>query len=260
MTPTPPVLLVTVAHPDDETFGTGSVLAQASGRGWRCVVWCATRGEAGSPAVGSGISVADLPAVREAELRGAAEMLGVDRVELRDWRDSGMDGEPGPGTLCAAALEDVSADVEALIDEVRPDVVITLDASDGHRDHVHVRDATVAAVESADWSVPRLYLHCLPRILMRRWVELLQAAQPDSDHLALGELGTPEDEVTTILDLREQLDLRERAMAHHRSQTPPYDVMPPDLRHDFLATDRLRRLRPPWDGGPVETEVFTPVP
>jgi hypothetical protein len=32
--------------------------------------------------------------------------------------------------------------------------------------------------------------------------------------------------------------------------------MPDDLRREFLTTDRLRRVRPEWTGGPLETELF----
>ncbi len=44
-----PTLLVVVAHPDDEAFGCGSVIASASAHGLRTVVACATRGELGEP-------------------------------------------------------------------------------------------------------------------------------------------------------------------------------------------------------------------
>ena len=47
-----PRLLVVVAHPDDEAFGCGSVLAHATRRGLRSTVVCATRGELGEPAPG----------------------------------------------------------------------------------------------------------------------------------------------------------------------------------------------------------------
>lgn len=244
-------MLVVVAHPDDETFGCGSVLAHAASRGVETVVACATRGEAGSDA-------ADIAVIRERELRDAATVLGVRRVELLGWIDSGMDGEPAPGTLVAAPLDEVARAVAALVDDVRPDVVVTLDASDGHRDHAHVRDATLLAVDHATWHTPRVYLQCLPQRLMRRWVRELQAKQPDSDHLALGDLGTPDELVTTILDTAEHLALRERAIAIHASQTSPYEVMADDLRREFLATDRLRRVRPEWSGGPLETELFGP--
>lgn len=249
-------LLVTVAHPDDETFGCGSLLGHAAAQGASTMVVCATRGEAGTPAPGSGLDDADIAAARENELHTAAELLGVAHVRLLDWVDSGMDGEPADGTLAAAPIDDVAADVVAVIDEYRPHIVVTLDGSDGHRDHQHMRDATALAVERATWEVERLYLHCLPQVLMRQWVDELQAKQPDAAHLALGELGTPESEVTTIIDTSDQLELRERAIAAHASQISPYEVMGPALRAKFLSAERLRRIRPPWNGGEPERSIF----
>ena len=252
-------MLVVVAHPDDETFGCGSLLAHAHARGVPTVVACATRGEAGSPAPGRGLDDADMAVVRADELRAAGKLLGVQRIELFEWRDSDMDGEPARGTLCAAPIDEVAARVAALVDEVRPTVIVTLDGSDGHRDHVHMRDATVQAVEQATWQVERMYLHCLPQHLMRKWVDALQTQQPDSDHLGLGELGTPEHLITTVIDTSDLLDLREQAIAAHRSQSSPYEVMPADLRREFLTAERLTRVRPAWQGGQVETEMFANV-
>jgi len=253
-------LLVAVAHPDDETFGCGSLLAHATELGVPSVVACATRGEAGSPTPGRGLDDADMAIVREAELRAAADFLGVERVELFDWADSGMEGEAAEGTLVAAPLDDVGDRVASLIDEVRPTVVVTLDASDGHRDHAHMRDAVLLAVDRSAWNVGRVYLHCLPQQLMRRWVEALNEQQPDSEHLGLGDLGTPADQITTIVDTTTLLERREQAIALHNSQTSPYEVMPADLRQDFLASEHLQRVRPAWDNGPIETEIFSHPP
>ncbi|MGH8977796.1 MAG: PIG-L deacetylase family protein, partial [Acidimicrobiia bacterium] len=92
------LLLVVVAHPDDESFGCGSILAHAAATGYETAVLCATRGEAGE----SRVPTDDLAAVREAELRNAARILGVGTVRVLDHVDSGMKGEPAPGTLAAA--------------------------------------------------------------------------------------------------------------------------------------------------------------
>ena len=250
-------LLVVVAHPDDETFGTGSLLAMASRTGADVIVACATRGEAGEPTHGSVPPGTSLAEVREAELRAAAGLLGVDDVVVWNWRDSGMDGAPIPGTLCAAPMDEVTASIVDLIEDRRPTTVVTLDASDGHRDHAKIRDATLAAVRDAGWSPGRVYLHCLPSRLMRRWVEELQRRNPDAAHLGLGDLGTPDDQITTLLDSSDVLDLRERAVAAHASQRSPYDVMPPELRREFLTNEALRRVHPPWpDGAALERRLF----
>jgi LmbE family N-acetylglucosaminyl deacetylase len=250
-------LLVVVAHPDDETFGTGSLLAHASSLGVECTVACATRGEAGEAVEGTVPDGSTLAQVREDELRSAAEMIGVRRVVVFDWSDSGMGGKAAPHTLVGAPFEDVAETVARVIDDVRPTVVVTLDASDGHRDHARIRDATLDAVHRSAWRPGRVYLHCLPQRLMREWVALLQTQQPATSYLALGELGTPDHDITTAIDVSHLVELREAAMARHRSQTPPFDVMPPDLRHAFLATDSLRRVVPPWDGDQPETSIFS---
>ena len=248
-------LLVIVAHPDDETFGTGSVIASAARAGVQVTVCCATRGEAGdAPDRFTG----DLGALRESELRAAGAVLGVKRFVLLDYLDSGMAGDPAAGTLAAADSVDVAERLEAVIADVEPDLVVTLDPDhgDGHRDHVVIARATVQAARTRPNL--RVYAWALARPLLARWFVELEALRPDSEHLDLDRagLGRPEAEITTIVDASSVLDTRERAIALHASQTSPYDGMPADLRADFLTTDRLVRLVPPWTGGPRETELF----
>jgi LmbE family N-acetylglucosaminyl deacetylase len=234
-------LLLTVAHPDDETFGCGSVIAHAAANDVEVVVACATRGELGEMAAPlSGTpSPAVIGEIREAELRAAATLLGAARVEVLGWLDSGIEGEAEPGSLVAADPRDVERVIAELIVRERPDVVVTLDASDGHRDHTVVRDATLAAVAQVPRPPALVYLWCLPRSLL-------------ADFAGVPGLGTPDDEITTVVDVREHLTLRWRAIRTHASQSPPYDAMPPELADAFLATDRLRRLEPKWHGGDLE--------
>jgi LmbE family N-acetylglucosaminyl deacetylase len=231
-------ILVVVAHPDDESFGCGSVLAAAAADGHETAVVCATRGEAGE----SRIRTDDLAAVREAELHEAARILGVSEVRLLAYADSGFDGEPQPNTLAAAPSSKVAAEVRTLIDDLRPDVVVTLDASDGHRDHAAVRDATIAAVDTARHSPAAAYLWCLARSSMTKWAEHMRGASADV-YLAIGDLGTPDDEITTVLDVSRHLPTRWAAIRAHASQASPYDDLPGELQHEFLAFDRLRLIR-----------------
>lgn len=247
-------MLVVVAHPDDESFGCGSLLARASAHGVRTTVCCATRGEAGTSELADDRHA--LAVIRERELHTAADLLGVERVVLFDWEDSDMDGPADAGTLVSASLDEVSSAIASVIEDIRPHLVVTLDASDGHRDHVHVRDATVRAVDEAAWSVPRLYLWCLARSLMEAWVDHLRRLDPTSDYLELGQLGTPDAEITTILDAAEYYECRWEAIRTHASQTSPYEALPTDLQEAFLATDRLKRLRPSWTDGPIERGLF----
>jgi N-acetyl-1-D-myo-inositol-2-amino-2-deoxy-alpha-D-glucopyranoside deacetylase len=232
-------LLVVIAHPDDESFGCGSVLARAAAAGHETAVLCATRGEAGE----SRIQTDDLASLREGELRTAASILGVRTVRLLVHRDSGMDGDPAPATLAAADPAVVAGEVRAVIDELRPDVVVTLDASDGHRDHAVMREATLTAVDMAAHPPAATYLWCLARSSMARWAEHMRATGGGEAYLAMRELGTPDEEFTLVVDASAELDARWAAIRSHASQPSPYDDLPADLQHDFLAADRLRLVR-----------------
>jgi N-acetyl-1-D-myo-inositol-2-amino-2-deoxy-alpha-D-glucopyranoside deacetylase len=130
--------------------------------------------------------------------------------------------------------------VRAVVDELRPDIVVTLDASDGHRDHAAIRDATVAAVDRARNPPAATYLWCLARSSMARWAEHVQGS---SARAYSGELGTPDDDITTVVDVSGHLAKRWEAIRAHASQASPYNDLPPDLQHEFLATDRLRLVR-----------------
>lgn len=55
-------------------------------------------------------------------------------------------------------------------------MVGTLDAGDGHRDHVAIRDATVTAVDASAHPVAATYVVCLARSSMTRWADHMRAA------------------------------------------------------------------------------------
>jgi LmbE family N-acetylglucosaminyl deacetylase len=245
-----PRLQVVVAHPDDETFGCGGLLLHARASGFRTFVTCATRGEAGEDQ--GGRRGAELGEVRADELRRAGELLGVSKVELLDFADSGMTGPAPDGSLVGADVGDVVAAVAESLRRVGPDIVLTLDASDGHRDHQRIREATLLA--AAEVGVEAVYLSCLPQSLMREWVQRMLADNPDKEHVRDDEpvLGMPDDEISTLIDVREHRAQLESAMAAHVSQDSPYDGLPDDLRDAFLDTARARRVVPDWDATACE--------
>ena len=238
----PPRLLLVVAHPDDETFGCGSLLLAASAAGWHTTVACATRGEAGETAPGTDLAGRTLGDVREAELREAARLMGVAEVSLLGFGDSGMDGVPPAGSLAAADPAAVADAVRRVVEVADPDVLVSLDGSDGHRDHAAVRDASV--VVAAERGIPA-YLQCLPRSLMERWAAHMAQAQPDLAYLRDTVLGTPDSEIDLVLDTTALLSVREQAVAAHASQTSPFEGLPDDLRRAFLTREHLIEVRPP---------------
>jgi LmbE family N-acetylglucosaminyl deacetylase len=129
----PMTMLGVWAHPDDEAYLSAVLMSRILTVGGRVVLATATRGERG----GEG-DPAELAVLRERELRSAMSSLCV-----RDIRFLGHeDGE------CASVNPfEATASIIALIEEVRPDIVVTFgpDGITGHPDHVAVSKWTTAA-------------------------------------------------------------------------------------------------------------------
>ncbi|WP_117000919.1 PIG-L deacetylase family protein [Desertimonas flava] len=238
-------MVVVVAHPDDESFGCGSLIAAATAAGAGVTVLCATRGEAGERRPDPVTDTWPLGLLREVELCQAAMILGVDDVEILDYGDSGFSGPLEPGSLVATPIADVARTVGRRLAQLEPDVVLTLDGSDGHRDHQHLRDALHIAVASLDRPV-RIVHSCLARSLMSEWAAVMTAAEPDREHLGVADLGRPDDELVAV-DTSAVLGLREKAIACHLSQASPFEALPPDLRRRFLTTDFVVEHTPDAD-------------
>ena len=250
---TSPRLLVVVAHPDDETFGCGSLLMHAASHGVRTAVVCATRGEAGEVMDGVPVPPGGVGELREAELRTAAAALGVAEVELLGFADSGLEGLAAPESLAGAAADAVTRAVRDAVARHAPDVVVTLDGSDGHRDHVRVRDAVTSLLAGTETPV---YLQCLPRSLMQAWARHHAGDEDKAAYTSQLEIGTPDEDLTTLVDTSAFLARRREAIALHRSQASPFDGLPDEVQRAWLGREHLIRVNPPWAGGPRETEVL----
>ena len=125
--PEGPVAAV-VAHPDDETFGLGALLANLACEGREVRVLCFTHGEAST--IGAGDGLGD---IRRRELFDAAQVLGVADATLLDLPDGGLDALPD-AELDAHIDRWLTADVAAL-------VVLEPQGVTGHPDHQAVSRA-----------------------------------------------------------------------------------------------------------------------
>lgn len=142
-------ILAVFAHPDDEAYLAGGLMAVAADAGRRVVCVTATRGELGF-AEDDPRDVDERMAVRARELARCLEVLGVTEHHWLDQRDGG----------CAAA--DPAAPVTRLcelIEEVRPDTVLTFgpDGQTYHPDHIAVGAWTTRAVRSVGGDHRLLY-------------------------------------------------------------------------------------------------------
>jgi LmbE family N-acetylglucosaminyl deacetylase len=157
-------LLGVWAHPDDEAYLSGGLMAEATDAGSRVVCVTATRGELGTTDP-TRWPPDRLAAVRTAEL---ARCLGILGVREHHWLDY-------PDGRCAFADgARAVARLAEIIDTVRPDTVLTFgpDGFTGHADHQTVGRWAAAAVDRVGRPGTRLLQAAAPRSRHRRWAAL----------------------------------------------------------------------------------------
>jgi N-acetyl-1-D-myo-inositol-2-amino-2-deoxy-alpha-D-glucopyranoside deacetylase len=214
-------LFLVHAHPDDESIITGGLILRAREDGHRIVLVTCTGGEEGEVHNLDAAVRSRLGEVRERELRAACAILGVDRLELLGYRDSGMAGSPAnehPDSFHRASLDEVTKRLVLLLWAERPDTVVTYgpDGTYGHPDHLKAHEATMAALDvlrREGWCPARALWHAVPASGVRR---LGGRAHP-----AMRAVGTPDEEITMWIDMRPVLPRKREAVAAHVSQNPP---------------------------------------
>ena len=223
-------LFLVHAHPDDESIATGGVMLKAKAHGHRVVLVTATRGEAGEIYnMDEVTSRPRLGEIRTKELLAADEMLGVDRQEFLGYRDSGMvdtADNKDPRSFHQAKLDEAAAKVASFLREERPAVVVTYPADGvyGHPDHIKAHQVTDAALDllaREGWTPRKLYYTAIPRSMMEEFAKQFpdQAEEQSRRNMAIA--GTPDDQVTTRVDVRDYVDRKRQAFKAHVSQNEP---------------------------------------
>ncbi|MBJ7594710.1 MAG: PIG-L family deacetylase [Candidatus Dormibacteraeota bacterium] len=237
-------LLSVHAHADDESITMGGLLAVSHDRGVRTVNICCTDGKLAT------IVAEDMPEettrphlakIRQQELRDACAILGVDEVHFLGYGDSGMwgaDTNQLPDAFWKADINEAVGRMVEHIRRLRPHVVVTYDGVGGygHPDHIQAHRVTLLAVEAAHmkslyphagepWRVPKLYYTSIPVSFLRKASDFAKAAgmEPPFGVENPEDLPfvTPDEWITTTIDVRKGIRRKREAMIAHHSQIGP---------------------------------------
>ncbi len=197
------------AHPDDETYLTAGLMAQAVRDGGKVVCVTATRGEEGSfdeerwP-------TSEMGKVREAELVESLRILGINDHRWLDYYD---------GTCASVPSEEAVAKVEAIVREVDPDSVLSFgpDGMTDHPDHKATCAWATAAFEHAAKPGAKLYYATMTPEWTEEFVPRMNRfnvfMSPDVPPV------TPREEAAVIFELPpDLLELKLQAIEAHVSQ------------------------------------------
>ena len=241
------------------------------------------RGDVGTVDAEMLINYASTSQLRVAELRRAAQTLGLKGVDWLGYRDSGMAGSVDndhPLSLYQAPMEDVVAQIVASIRRHRPQVVICDNPHGGygHPDHLKLHAATVEAFRAAGdperfpgdeaaFQPQRLLDTAFSAGIFRFLVRLLPLFRRDprrfgrNDDIDLVEILTWETPIHVRVDVRSSLATKEAASACHKSQGGgnggPFRFIPWPLRNRWLGDETFMQGSPePQPGAAVLTDLF----
>ncbi|MGH2532445.1 MAG: PIG-L deacetylase family protein [Thermomicrobiales bacterium] len=230
-------LMCVLAHPDDESMGTGGILAKYAAEGVETSLICATRGERGwfgAPDEYPGMD--ELGRIREKELRAAAEVLGIGRVDLLDYVD---------GDLDQADHDEAVGRIVRLLREVRPQVVVTFapDGGYGHPDHIAISQfATAATVVAADpcyrpdlgepHRVAKLYYYVVTATLAKLYIAQFGEIVFPVDGVDRGMVLCPDWMATSRVDCGDEWSTVLAAIMCHASQLSTLSTLD-DITEEF---------------------------
>ena len=217
-----PALLAVFAHPDDETFRSGGMLALLARRGVRVQVLTATRGGAGSCGEPSLCTPDELPAVREHELRCACAALGIEPPILLDYQD---------GHLAEADPETIVAEILAVAADVCPQVMLTFGPAglSGHPDHIAIGKFAAEAYHRSN-NVSAVYTLAVPQSL--------------ADALGMAQLhALPDEAITLAIEVSETWEAKMKAIHCHATQlsASPITRAPLESQRLFLGSEHFVR-------------------
>lgn len=237
----PRTLLAVFAHPDDETM-VGPLLARyAREPGTRVVLAIVTNGDQGVTPFAKIPAGEPLAAVRAKEAACACEALGAAPPVLL--------GMPDGGLASSQVLADAAARLKKVVDDVRPDAIVTWgpEGGYGHPDHRLV-SALVTQLVQAGEAAPLLYYVGLPKSRLR------------SDAMKSLRFPAPfAPVIDEMLNVRvpytaDDMERARTSLACHASQFTPETMKTIGALTDAIHAGRMHlRL---WSGGPPREDLF----
>ena len=242
-----PSILSIFAHPDDESYGVGGSLAKYHARGVRLALVTLTDGGSGSKRLQPGpLPDAPLGECRLKELETACSVLGVDRLIHLGFVD---------GKLDKTDREEMIAKIVPVIEEERPDIILTFHPNgiSGHHDHIVAAEVARVAFERAARSgnpshqAKKFYYHCM----LDKVAAMLKRRSPGRNYY-----GVRLDEITTVIDTSDYTNIRMEALKCHQTQFSPGTYDRDAIAARFNKEFYLRYYPTPQPEEPRETDLF----
>jgi LmbE family N-acetylglucosaminyl deacetylase len=253
-----------LAHPDDESLGTGGILAKYAAEGVETYLVTATRGERGwtGPA-DKNPGLQALGRIREKELMAAAAILKIRAVHFLDYVDGDFD---------QANPAEVHAKIVTHLRRIRPQVVVTFDpfGGYGHPDHIAICQFASAAVTLAadphylsdlpPHHVSKMYYMAFGHSLLDFYESIFGELVMHIDGVERRTFPWPDWAITTRIDTSDYWQIVRQAVRAHESQHAGLAALHslPDEKHRELwgMQTFYRAFSLVNNGRQLETDLF----
>jgi N-acetyl-1-D-myo-inositol-2-amino-2-deoxy-alpha-D-glucopyranoside deacetylase len=265
------------AHPDDETINNGATMAKMVAQGVAVTLVTCTRGEEGEvlvPELAHLASSAEdkLGEHRITELANAMKALGVtDHRFLGNYRDSGMMGTPQnehPKCFWNADVEEAAKKLAKIIDEIKPQVLVTYDENGGygHPDHIQAHRVAMRAAEISTWQIEKIYWNIMPKSVVAKGIEAMKAQGSDffgTDNVDDLPFVKDDSFVSALVHAPEQVDKKMAAMKAHATQITvdgPFFALSNNLGVQVFGDEYYTLVKgnksEPFNTDNLETDLF----
>ncbi len=223
-------VLLSFAHPDDETFTLAGSIIKWVKSGVQVSLITATYGQMGLSADIKVDSPDHLGQIRKGEMEEAAKITGISKIHYFGLMDGELENEE---------TSELVNKIGAIIEEEKPDVVITFEKNGGsnHPDHIKMSLASTMAFKDYLKKTKkhvRLYHTVTPQSY---YAEFAKAGVANT---GFGEpKGVSDEQITTILDVTDVFDLKMKAIECHKTQWKDVEryksrMQQVDLKKEFL--------------------------
>ena len=208
-------------------------------------------------------------------MAAAVKVLAVETVYYLGYRDSGMAGSPEnhhSQAFVQADIQEATARLVEIIRRVRPHVIVTYNEKGTylHLDHIMANRVTLRAFQASGdaqfeigetlepWHPAKLYYTAIPLERLRRMYRIFKerGEEPGFDPEVLG---TPENKISTVVDVREYLSRKLEALDCHQSQMNPNSIMrrmPEEWRLEVMGYEHFECVQGCPAADTKETDLF----
>lgn len=197
-------VLAIVAHPDDEVLGCGGTLALHTDRGDECHILIMAEGLTSRSYQRNVEAYSEQLAQLNLTAQRAAQVLGIMDVRFAGFPDNRMD---------SIDLLDVVKAVEAVIDEIQPDVIYTHHYGDLNIDHQITHQAVMTAARPLPNS-------CIKKLLFFEVPSATGWNTPTASNVFIPQYYV--DLSQKVSDNRNALECKLKALQVYESEMRPY--------------------------------------